>query len=99
MDQSKTFGILHHDLLTAKPHSYGFDIKTLKLLHTYLTKRWQRPKVNSSFSTWSELLQVVPHGFFLGPLIFNIFLDDLFYLTEMSQIPHCMYVASIQYFD
>ena len=64
---------------------YGFGIKTLKLLHSYLRKRWQRTKVNSSFSTWSELLQSIPQGSVLGP-IFSIFLFDLFYLTEMTQM-------------
>ena len=55
MDLSKASGTLNHDLLIAKLHTYGFDIKTLKLLDSYLTKRWQITKINSSFSTWSEM--------------------------------------------
>ena len=68
IDLSKAFDTLNHDLLIAKLHVYGFDIKTLKLLHSYLTKRWQRTKVKSNFSTWSELLQSVPQGSVLGPI-------------------------------
>ena len=52
MDLSKVFDTLNHDLLIAKLLAYGFDIKTLKLLHSYLTRRWQRTKGNSSFSSW-----------------------------------------------
>ena len=69
IDLSKAFDTLNHDLLIAKLHAYGSDIKTLKLLHRYLTKRWQRTEVNSSFSTWSELLQGAPQGSVLGPIL------------------------------
>ena len=88
MDLSKAFVTLNHDLLIATIHAYGFDIKNLKLLHSYLTKRWQRTKLNSSFSTWSQLLQGVPQGSVLGPVPFNIYLNDLFYLTEMTQVSY-----------
>ena len=78
MDPSKALNTLNHDLLIAKLHLYGFDVKTLKLLHSYLTKRWQRAKVNPSFSTWSELLQGVPQGSVFGLVLFNIYLIYLF---------------------
>ena len=86
MDLSKAFDTLNHDLLIAKFHAYGFDIKTLKLLRSYLTKRWQRTKVNSSFNTWPELLPGVSLGSVLGPILLNIYLNQLFYLTEMTQV-------------
>ena len=70
MDLSKAFDTLNYDLLTAKLHAYDFGIK---LRHSYLTKRWQRIKVNSSFSAWSELLQVVSQGSVLRPIPFNIY--------------------------
>ena len=78
MDPSKALNTLNHDLLIAKLHLYGFDVKTLKLLHSYLTKRWQRAKVNPSFSTWSELLQGVLQGSVFGLVLFNIYLIYLF---------------------
>ena len=52
MDLSKAFDTLNHDLIITKLHAYGFKIKTLKLLHNYLTKKLKyiQTKVNSSFT-------------------------------------------------
>ena len=73
MDLSKAFDTLNHDFLIAKLHAYGFSEESLQLIKSYLTNRWQRTKVNASFSNWSELLLGVPPGSDLEPLLFNIY--------------------------
>ena len=81
-DLSKAFGCLPHELLLAKLHAYGFSIAALRLIHSYLTNRKQRTKVNLSYSLWEDILFGVPQGSILGPLLFNIILSDLFFIMN-----------------
>ena len=85
-DLSKAFDCLSHELLIAKIDAYGFDYISTKLIYSYLTSRYQRVRINSSFSTWSEILFGVPQGSILGPTLFNIYLIDLFLFTENDDI-------------
>ena len=80
----KAFDTINYDLLLIKLNAYGLTNKSLRLIKSYLTNHWQRTKVNTSFSNWSELLLGVPQGSVLGQLLFNIYLNDLFYLTECT---------------
>ena len=79
---SKAFDSLSHDLLIAKLNAYGSSLPALKLVHNYLSNRKQRTKINNAYSSWEEILFGVQQGSILGPIIFNIFLSDLFLVVK-----------------
>ena len=57
MDLSKAFDTINHELLIAKMHAYGFSIDALKIVHSYLSDRWHRTKIDGTYSTWRKILQ------------------------------------------
>ena len=84
--KSEGFDCLSHDLLIVKLNAYGFNMSALLFVHSYLKNRMQRTKINSKYSSWEEIMFEVPQGSLLGPLLFNIFLCDLFLIMENTDI-------------
>ena len=85
-DLSKAFDCLNHELLIAKLEAYGFDNSSLRYIYSYLSDRKQRTKLNNSFSNWCNIIFGVPQGSILGSLLFNIYINDIFFFISKSDI-------------
>ena len=70
----------------AKLHSYGITSNSLKLILNYISRSNQRSNIGSSVSTWYDVITVVPQGAILGPLLLNIFVNDLFLFIKQSHV-------------
>ena len=86
MDLSKAYDCLSHDLLIPKLEAYGLDVGNLDFLLDYISLRKHRTKVGSPYSEWSEICQEIPQGSMLDPLFFNIFINDIVFFVEKSEI-------------
>ena len=76
-DLSKAFDCAVHGFLIAKLEAYGFTNEYLKLINSYLTDRKYRTKINSSYSSFLDLLIGVSQGSILDPILFNIYISGL----------------------
>ena len=86
MDPSKALDRLNHNLLLATLNVYFFSFKATKFSQSYLSEGFQSVNINSSFSDWCKILLGVPQGFILGPFLFNIYINDIFFFKQDAYI-------------
>ena len=75
-----------HDLLIAKFNAYGFPREFLFLIYSYLENRKQCVKINNYSSNFLDVLSGVPQGSVLGPILFNVFFNDFFWVFEKANV-------------
>ena len=72
--------------MVAKVEAYGLAKESLLLISDYLSYCKQRMKTGSACSDWANIIHRISQGSILGPLLFNIFINDIFLVAEKSGI-------------
>ena len=77
LDYSKAFDCANHRLILAKLQSAGFKNDSLSWIKSYLTDRSQKVVTGSAESGWENVINGVPQGSVLGPLLFTVLVSDI----------------------
>ena len=77
LDLAKAFDSFNHDILLDKLKYYSVQNKVKDLLESYLSNRKQFVQIGEIVSKIKPISMGVPQGSVIGPLLFNIFINNI----------------------
>ena len=81
---SKAFDCLNHCLLLGKLEAYGFDTDSIRLMSSYFKDRFNRLRMGETTSSWKCVKRGCPQGSSFGPLLWNLFQNDLTFVMQSN---------------
>ena len=82
LDLSKAFDTLDHDILLFKLKHYGITGTPHKWFCSYLSNRQQYTQYGTYMSERLKITTGVPQGSILGPLLFIIYMNDIYTVSD-----------------
>ena len=83
---SKAFDCIPHDLLVTKLDAYGFNRHTIAYIYSYLKNRKKCVRINGTQSYLGDIISDIPQGSILSPILYYLFLKDLFYFILLATV-------------
>ncbi len=86
MDLSNILDCVPYGLLIAKMHADGLNTNAYEFMFSYLSDRYQWVRISNVKRSWMLLQKGIPQGSSLGPFLFNIFMNDIFYFIDLCEL-------------